>query len=65
MEHNSALVYNRTIQFIPYGPEFFLYKLSGKSFLFYFFFSLYSEGVIPVTFLKHLLKYFGSLKPVI
>ena len=29
----------------------------------YFFLSLYSDGVIPITFLKHLLKYFGSLNP--
>ena len=26
---------------------------------------LYSDGVMPVSFLKHLLKYFGSEKPTI
>lgn len=31
----------------------------------HFFPSLYSEGVIPICFLKHLLKYLGSLNPVI
>lgn len=47
----------------------FTFTLHFSLFIFHYspagFAPLYSEGVIPVSFLKHLLKYFGSEKPTI
>lgn len=56
----SIVFYSNRFQFKPFSVQ-----IVFSSNRFQFVLSRYSDGVIPVSFLKHLLKYLGSEKPTI